>query len=463
MSAPEDIAKQCWQRGTKAVNNEDFDFATDMFYTAAVLVPDNLAYREALRAAEFRKYKNNSKGAGMMAKPKLMALRSKLSRAKSKQEWDEVDKIAEEALKLNPWDAQFNASIGEACQQRGYSHIAIFAYQVATGPHGEPENIKLLKEYARLLQDNGKYKEAAGIWAKIQKIDPQDPEARKNATANSFEQTIKEGNYDDAESTRDILSDKQISDRLGLKTNRKQDMDAPGQDPELDLKHAIRKDPNSSELYQKLAALYESSDRFAEAKEAYRKAHELSGGDRNIQELIEDIELKEMSKQLDQAKSAAQKDPGNEELSKAVSRQARKLIDREVEIFAERVIRYPQNKRLKFELARRYRKLQRWSDAIPLYQQAGTDPRLEVESLFSLGKCFLQDNKQQLALKQFEKVVPKITFEDKADTFKEIHYLMGRLAEQLKDRKKAEDHYGEVLAVDYDYRDVRARLQGLEG
>ena len=119
MSGAEDIAKQCWQRGTKAVNSEDYDYATDMFHKAAILVPDNLAYRQSLRAAEFKKYKNNGKGAGMMSKPKLVSLRQKLSRARSKKEWDEVDRIAEEALKLNPWDAAFNASVGEACQERG--------------------------------------------------------------------------------------------------------------------------------------------------------------------------------------------------------------------------------------------------------------------------------------------------------------------------------------------------------
>ncbi|WP_237226391.1 tetratricopeptide repeat protein [Rubinisphaera sp. JC750] len=462
MSAPEEIAKQCWQRGSKAINSEDFDYATEMFYKAAVLVPDNLLYRESLRGAEFRKFGENKKGAGMMARPKLMAMRSKIGRARSKKEWDEIDKIAEEALKLNPWDASFNAAAGEACKERGYYHVAIYLYRIATGPHGEPDNIKLLKEFGYLLEENDQFKEAASIWAKVQKLDPNDTEARQRSTAASFQQTIKAGGYDDAEGTRDVMTDKQISDRLGLKDKRKSEADAPGQDPETDLKHQIRKDPENVELYTKLGYLYDSKEKFEEAREAYGKALELSGGDRNIHEMIEDIELKEMSKELEKYKAAAQANPEDEKAQKRVSKYARKLLDREIEVFAERTQRYPQNKRLKYELARRYRKLQRWSDAIPLYQQAGTDPRLELESFFSLGKCFLQDNKPQLALKQFEKIVKKVTFEDKPEIFKEIHYLLGRLYQQAKDKQKSEDHYGEVLAVDYDYRDVRARLQGLE-
>ncbi len=364
---------------------------------------------------------------------------------------------------LNPWDAFFNASVGEACKNRGYYHVAIFAYQVATGQTGEPDNIKLLKEFAYLLQEDHKFKEAAGVWGRIQKLDPNDMEARQNATANSFQQTIKEGKYEDADSTKDVMTDRQISERLGLEQKRKLGGPAPGEDPALDLKHAIRKDPNSVELHQKLASYYDSQDKFDEAIEAYQKAFELSNGDRNIQEMIEDLELRKMGKQLEKLKLQVMAAPQDEELGKQRARFARKLVDREIEIFAERTQRYPQNKRLKFELAQRYRKLQRWSDAIPLFQQAGTDPRLEIDASFLLARCFLQDGKPQLALKQFEKIAPKITYEDKADTFKEIHYLMGCLYQQVKDKKKAEDHYGEVLAVDYDYRDVRDRLSSLEG
>ena len=140
----------------------------------------------------------------MMSKPKLVSLRQKLSRARSKKEWDEVDRIAEEALKLNPWDAAFNASVGEACQERGYNTVAIFAYRTATGPMGEPENVKLLREFGHLLMEDRQFNEAAGIWNKVHKLDPTDGHARQMMTAAQFEQTIKQGNFDEAQTTRDV-------------------------------------------------------------------------------------------------------------------------------------------------------------------------------------------------------------------------------------------------------------------
>lgn len=457
MSGVEEIAKQCWQRGTKAVNSGDYDYATEMFHKAAVLVPGNLAYRQSLRAAEFKKYGNNGKGGGLLSKPKIASLRSKLSRARGKNEWDEVDKIAEEGLKLNPWDASFNAAVGEACHKRGLNTVAIFAYQTATGPTGEPENVSLLREFAKVLTDDEKYQESAVIWGKILKLNPTDGEARSNMTANQFEQTIKKGNFDEAETTRDVMPDHEKNKKLGIDPRNKQ-IDAPGQDPIADMLHQIRKNPKSTELHQKLAALYEAANKLDEAKQALQTAYELSGNDHNLLELIQDIELKQMGIELDRLKSKSRSNPEDVDAKANWSKAARKMLDREIEVYSARTQRYPQNKKIKFDLAGKLVILKRWSEAIPLYQQASVDPRLEVDAIVGLANCFLKDGKLALAKKQYMKVVSKISYDEKPDQFKEVHYALGRICEKEKDFKTAEDHYGEILAVDYEYRDVRERL-----
>lgn len=460
MSSAEDIAKLCWQKGSQAVNSENFDYAIEMFHKSVLLVPDNLAYRQSLRTSEFKKYNNNLKGAGMMSRPKMVTIRARLARAKSKKNWADADKIAEEGLLINPWDASLNTAVGEACHQRDYNNVAVFAYQVAVSPGGEPDNANLQRAFARLLQTNEQFKEAVAIWKKVYKLCPNDGEARGNITACEFEDARVSANYDEASSTRDLMPAHEVNKRLGINP-KNQIADAPGMDPENDLLHAIRKDPKSVELYQKLAEFYKNKKQLEQAKEAYQKAFEISDEDQNIKELIEDLDLEELSNELDQAKNKAQAAPDDQGLKKQAAQLARTLLDQEIKIFAERTERYPQNKRLKFELARRYHRLKRWSDAIPLYQQASVDPRMEVESLTALGKCFLQDNKSPLAEKQFVKALPKISMEDKPVTFKEVHYYLGRIYEQAKKFQKAEDHYGEILALDYDYKDVKTRLEKL--
>ena len=97
------------------------------------------------------------------------------------------------------------------------------------------------------------------------------------------------------------------------------------------------------------------------------------------------------------------------------------------------------------------------------FNSPSQDSRLEVKALVSLGKCFMQEKKYPLARRQFEKAVPKLSQHEQAEIFKEVHYWLGRLCEASGDADTAEDHYGEVLAVDYEYKDTLQRLEELQG
>ena len=80
------IANECWKKGSSATSNENWDFAVEMFSTAVNLVPENLVYRQSLRGAEYRKYNNNGTGA-RMAGAKLMGIRSRIKKARGKEDW----------------------------------------------------------------------------------------------------------------------------------------------------------------------------------------------------------------------------------------------------------------------------------------------------------------------------------------------------------------------------------------
>jgi tetratricopeptide (TPR) repeat protein len=100
--------------------------------------------------------------------------------------------------------------------------------------------------------------------------------------------------------------------------------------------------------------------------------------------------------------------------------------------------------------------------ATKLLQQASGDPRLEGPVSFNLGKCFLQQKQNALALRQFEKAVAKFNTTDTPKQYVECHYFLGRLYEEAKELQKAVEHYTEVIMVDYEYRDARTRLEKLQ-
>ncbi len=461
---PEEIAKKCWQFGSKAVNAENWDYAVQMFLKSVQHCPGNLVYRQSLRGAENRKYGNNKKGAGMMANMKLMGINGKITKLKGKGLWDEMDHAAEEGLLLNPWDPKLNSDAGYACMKRGYEEVAKFLLETAVS--ADPESVKYNELLADVLEEKGEFKNAAAIWRRIQKLDPNRMDARTKVMHLESMETIDRGGYEIAGSTKDVqkLSDQEVNRRLGRTAKKdEQGADGPGQSEEADILNGIRKDPENKDLYLKLGDYYKRYDRFDEAIDAYRKADEKSGGNVNIKEFIEDVEISKLTAEVMEFKTEAARNPKDKELRAFADKKVDELLTREIDVYSTRVKRYPADMRMKYELARRYRHLREWSKAIPLYQQAATDQRLEVEALAALGKCFIKDEKNQMALRQFRKVLPKLYHEDKPDLFKEVYYYVGRIEEGLGNKVAAEDAYSEILAHDYDYRDVRARLERLQG
>jgi tetratricopeptide (TPR) repeat protein len=457
------IANQCWKTGTEALAKQNWDYSIKMFGQAVEQVPDNLLYRQSYRGAICKKFGDNKTGA-KMAGARLMGTRTKIKKARLQSKWDLVDQEATRGLAVNPWDPALNAEIGEACVNLGYSEVAQFFFEKAV--EGDPDNKHYNRQLALLLEERGNYSRAIDCWAKIFKQDPLNSEARSKMTQLQAK-TVMEGGYDTAKSTQEVRSSgthTAYDEARAGRTSAQAAADGPGMSVEADLQRAIRKEPANVQNYLKLADYYKREKQLDEARQTFQKALEVSGGgDHNIREQLEDVELDMLRHNLELAKDAAQKNPGDETAKRNRVALARELIQREIEVFSARVERYPKDMAIKYELAKRYMRLQKWGQAIPLLQQASSDPRHEAEVLVALGECFLSEKKTPLAKRQFEKVLPKLNPHDHVDLVKKSRYVLGRLAEDAGDTALAEEHYNEILAIDYEYRDVLKRLEGLQG
>lgn len=451
------IAAECWVKGNEALSRENWDYAIDMFQRAVGLAPDNLVYRQTLRGAECRKYKNNKTGA-RMAKMRLVGVKGKIKKARMQSKWEAVDRAAEEGLALNPWDPQLNADIAEACAHLGYSDVAVFGYQKAL--EADADNKGYYQHLAQLQEERGEYDEARKCWERVHKLDPNDSSARSKVTQLEASAVMSRGGYEEAESTQDVKTAYDF-DRP-TKSAIPDAVETPGENLEVDLKHAIRKDESNPDNYLKLADLYRRQKRLDDAIEVLKQAFEVSGEDANIREQLEDVELVRMRQELERVKEGAQSDAGDESAREQAATLAKHLIRREIEVFSDRVKRYPKDTRLKYDLAQRLMRVKQWGQAIPLLQQASVDSRLEANVLVALGKCFLHDKRRELAQRQFERATEKIDAHDHPELFKESHYMLGRLYQEAGRRQDAEHAYNEVLAVDYEFRDTLQRLEELQ-
>jgi tetratricopeptide (TPR) repeat protein len=275
---------------------------------------------------------------------------------------------------------------------------------------------------------------------------------------------------EDAESTRDVKVEPTQpvnayeEDRRARKGQQKS-ADAPGESAEADLIHAIRKDPANVGLYLKLADLYKAARDFGKAQDQLTKALELSPSNGEIRELILDVQLSRLREEAGEADARARANPGKERLVEKARGLQQEVVQKELELFTLGVELNPTDLKKKFELAQRLasRHIKQFSKAIPLLQQAASNPSLKVDALVLLGECFARDGKSDLARRQLEKAIEGLGFADRPEAFKTAHYLLGRLYQAAGKNEQAEHHYGEVLAVDYEYRDVLKRMEELAG
>lgn len=450
------LAAECWRRGTEAMQKENWDYAIQMFSQCVRFDAANLLFRQTLRGCEFKKYGGNKSGAKMSGM-RLMGPRGRIKKGQLQKAWTAVEEACEEGLAINPWDPQLHADLGEATKHLGYKEIAAYCYERAV--ENDPGSKLFLRTLAELYEERGDFKLAVVCWERICKIDPQDGEARQRSRQAATNQVIDKGGYEGAENTKGVLADHEVQKRLNIQ--KEGSADGPGQSEEADLQRAIRKEPDNKDNYLKLGDLFRRNGKLEDARQMFEKACELTGNNANVRELVEDCEIDMMRKNVELARERAGKS-ADDAVKARFKELQRELLLREMEVLRTRVDRYPADLRIKFQLAECFQKEGKFALAIPLFQQASQDTRLEVKALCGLGMCFLQEKKYPLAKRQFEKAVPKLSLHDAPDLFKEVHYWLGRLCESAKDRDSAESHYSEILAVDYEYKDTLKRLERLQ-
>ena len=459
-------AQDWFKKGSEAMNHKNWDYAIKAFGMCVVLMPEMLLYRQSKHGCVRKGYNDNGSGA-KMAGMRLMGIRGRIKKCRMQKDWKGVETAAEEGLLVNPWDAQLMFDLGDACENQQNMQIARYGLERAV--EYDKNNIEYNRRLGHLLVERRDYKPARSCFERIYKLDSNDGDARSMMSRIDAESTMDRGGYDNAENTRDVKNEQPAApvnayeaDRQARKGTPKA-ADAPGESEEADLLHAIRKDPKNLNLYLKLADLYIKDRQFGKAQDQYNTALEISNGNADIQEQLNEVRLLMLRNDLSEADDRARKNPGKERLVEKAKALKSELVEKEIEFFTHSVELHPNDLRKKYELAQRLLNAKQQAKAIPLLQQSVADPRIKVEALVLLGECFIKDGKLDLARRQFEKALDGLSAADKPEPFKTAHYWLGRIYEKAGKKDQAEHHYGEILAVDYEYKDVLKRLEGLQG
>jgi tetratricopeptide (TPR) repeat protein len=454
----------------------DFDYANKLLTDCVVNDPSNLEYVEAFLHNLQRKYNNNKKGASFGG----FGGRGGFKRALSKEDWREVLKQGPPLLGTNPWDVPTLRGMAKACEALRFDEVEIRYLKNALDAN--PRDPEVNKHCAQTLAGLGDYDQAIACWHRVEEARKGDPEAPNMISELSMEkQRFRSG----------------IPLPPGAKQHRRPPVDRPGgpssilhpaaqpagrpvpsdefDDPaEVEqeeetkreikltprqvLERAIADVPSILENYFKLADLLCSEHKYQDAERTLTKALHVSGGDPNVREQLEEVQMRRARREVVLAERAAAKEKTRGTID-FVKEMRDALNHLELNIYTARAERYPQDVGVKFELAMRLKRTRNYPEALKLFNETRESHNQQAASLLEAGECLHHLKSYEKALKCYVKSA-EAAVDDEDE--KIALYRAGVLASGMKRYDEAARLLGKLGKLDGDYKDVRARLDKLE-
>jgi len=186
-----------------------------------------------------------------------------------------------------------------------------------------------------------------------------------------------------------------------------------------------------------------------EAMEVLAKAHAETGAYR-FKSRLDDVRVRQLRRRAGKIRQEGDKTK--------IAAMARKLLAFEMKMYAERAKNYPTDLSIKFELGRRQLLAGRIDDAIGSLQQAQRDPKRRITAMVLLGRAFAAKDWHREAVETYERALEHDLTENRA---KEVHYYLAASLEAMGNTAEALEHYSRVAQIDYNYLDVRDRIEAL--
>jgi tetratricopeptide (TPR) repeat protein len=460
MSSPpdqnDDRAKAFFGYGNDAAQKGNDVYAAEMYKKACQIKPDNLVYRQSLRGVQRRKFGNDPSKVGRMVGLKLQGLRVKISLSKSRQKWPEVLDLCEEVFVHNPWDLIASVDGAEAAQNMGFKKVSQYLIE-AVIPQGEKDE-RFLRSAAHFEEFAEDFQKAIWCWEKLRALLPADEEARKKVNDLTARATIKKSGLQES-----------IDKHTGKVGSSGPERDLPpdaeelrGQriSPEQRLLKEIEEMPERIGPYLVLADHFKHEGRLLEAEQILAKGVKVQPGDSYLQGAYAEVQMSRLRQAIEAFTRKVAKEPHDPEPKEKLAQLKVALYKYELKEIRRKVSLATEDLKLRMLLGRKLAEGGKHDEAIAEFQQVRNSPELKVQALLHAGLSFKANGVNKLAERNFEDALRQVDMKDIA-TLMELHYNLGLLAEEMDNKAIAEEHYNEVAANDYSYRDVAQRLRKL--
>jgi len=163
---------------------------------------------------------------------------------------------------------------------------------------------------------------------------------------------------------------------------------------------------------------------------------------------IGDIKIKQFRRRVRE-----QQEKGDKEAAKKLAVEQLKF---EIDEYKERTENYPTDLKLKYEYGRRMYMVGQLDEAITILQQAQRNPSYHARSMNYLGQAFMKKKWWQEAVDTFEKVLKGEISEAGS---KDIRYNLSLCYIEMKRLKEAQEQLSLIAQIDFNFKDVRKKLE----
>lgn len=396
------LAAQCFAHANDAAFKGHYDFAIQLYLRCCRYAPDNLAFRQALRAAVQRKF--HGRRPGRWAALRGLWAKGRVHRSRLRRDYVQLIQACERALTYNPWDTAVLLEQAKACAQLGDLATAMWNLEYLL--ESEASHREACWQLAEWHEEQGAYEKAAGLWERLKQLDPSDQDVHRRWRRCQVSGVISQLGYE-PDHVPDLAAE---PDQVVPLASLPRSQPARAAISLEDLKRRVQADPADVPAYLDLAAEHCRQGQLEAAQQVLRQAMQASGGDVRVRERWEDMEAHMLRLRVLHARSMARVD-GAEGADKpleasrgqarsdvepaAVAAQRRRLEaletelnDYELDVYRRRSDRYPQRAELNYEFGLRLLRAGLIDEAVFQFTTAKAHPDYQLWALVALGHCY---------------------------------------------------------------------------
>jgi tetratricopeptide (TPR) repeat protein len=445
-----------WLKAVAAIELRNFGYAIELLQNLLKQVPEFLTGRQMLRRAEVTRAKTEKKGFFNISTAPLAVM--KAQRELKKDPVKTIEQV-EKILEMGPYNLQANMLLKDAAVAAKFPEVAVFALETLL--ENDPRDLKVLHELGRLYHQYDQSDKAVEIYNRITEINPVDLEASKLGKDAAAHASMKQGGWNEAESYRDLIKDKEVA--VSLEQQSRIQLTGESLEQHINETYARHEaEPQNIDLAKRLGVLHDQKEDLDGAIAWYQYAVDLTNrSDPGLVRKVTDLKMKKLQRQIrEDEQYLAQHGSGAELFAEktaeleAAKRQCAEIL---IDDARKRLDRNPTDLQLRYELGEHLTNAGQFRDALPELQRARQNPNARLKAMNLLGRCYRELGMLDLAAKQLHDAAREMTVMDVVK--KEIVYNLGLVYEQMGDLGKYIEAMKQIYETDYGYRDVAARVE----